>query len=83
MPLLLRSQGREVLLPDEHTPLGTGDVILFAGESGVEGLQRRTLTDDVVIDYLRTGREPARTWLGRLLAGRDGAAASPSAAKGA
>lgn len=76
VPLLLRSQGRDVPLPDEHTPLRAGDVILFAGEAGVEGLQRRTLSDDVAIDYLRTGREPPRTWLGRLLAGRRGQAAA-------
>ena len=74
VPLLLLSQGRPVLLPDEHTVLLAGDRILFAGEAGVEGLQRRTLTDDVAIDYLRTGREPSRTWLGRLLAGADRAA---------
>jgi hypothetical protein len=68
IPLLLRSQGREVLLPGEHIHLQVGDVILFAGEAGVEGLQRRTLSDDAVIDYLRTGHDPPRTWLGRLLA---------------
>jgi Trk K+ transport system NAD-binding subunit len=68
MPLLLRSQDREVLLPDGDMPLHVGDVILFAGEAGVEGLQRRTLSDDAVIDYLRTGHDPPRTWLGRLLA---------------
>jgi Trk K+ transport system NAD-binding subunit len=70
VPLLLRSQGRDVLLPDEHAPLRAGDTVLFAGEAAVEGLQRRTLADDVAIDYLRTGREAPRTWLGRLLAGR-------------
>jgi Trk K+ transport system NAD-binding subunit len=74
VPLLLRSQGRDELLPDEHTPLRAGDVILFAGEAGIEGLQRRTLADDVAIDYLRTGREPPRTWLGRLLVRSRGAA---------
>jgi hypothetical protein len=57
-----------VLLPDEQMSLHTGDVILFAGQAGVEGLQRRTLSDDAVIDYLRTGHDPPRTWLGRLLA---------------
>jgi len=71
VPLLMRSQGRDELLPDEHTLLRAGDVILFAGEAGVEGLQRRTLADDAAIDYLRTGREPPRTWLGRLLAGEN------------
>jgi Trk K+ transport system NAD-binding subunit len=74
VPLLLRSQGRDVLLPDEHASLRAGDTVLFAGEAGVEGLQRRTLADDVAIDYLRTGREPPRTWLGRLLVRSRGAA---------
>jgi Trk K+ transport system NAD-binding subunit len=74
VPLLLLSGGRDVLLPDEHTVLHPGDRILFAGEAGVEGLQRRTLTDDGAIDYLRTGREPPRTWLGRLLARSDASA---------
>jgi Trk K+ transport system NAD-binding subunit len=69
-PLLMVSNGRDVLLPDEHTPLRAGDRILFAGEAGEEGLQRRTLADDGAIDYLRTGREPPRTWLGRLLEAR-------------
>jgi voltage-gated potassium channel len=68
VPLLLLASGRDVLLPEEHTPLRAGDRILFAGEAGVEGLQRRTLSDDGAIDYLRTGREPPRTWLGRRLA---------------
>jgi Trk K+ transport system NAD-binding subunit len=79
VPLLLLSNGRDVLLPDEHTPLRAGDRILFAGEAGVEGLQRHTLADDAAIDYLRTGREPPRTWLGRLLTGaRAATAAKPS-----
>jgi len=70
VPLLLSSQGRDVLLPDEHAPLRAGDTVLFAGEAGIEGLQRRTLADDVAIDYLRTGASRRGTWLGRLLAGR-------------
>jgi Trk K+ transport system NAD-binding subunit len=78
-PLLLLANGRDVLLPDEHTPLHAGDRILFAGAAGVEGLQRRTLSDDGVVHYLRTGREPVRTWLGRLLAGAAGAAAADAA----
>ncbi len=70
VPLLLLSGGRDLLLPDENTPLKPGDRILFAGAAGVEGLQRRTLSDDGAVDYLRTGREPPRTWLGRMIAAR-------------
>lgn len=68
VPLLLLADGRDQLLPDEQTLLRFGDRILFAGQAGVEGLQRRTLSDDAAIDYVRTGEEPPRTWLGRLLA---------------
>jgi voltage-gated potassium channel len=79
VPLLLLSGGRDHLLPDEHKHLAAGDRILFAGDAGVEGLQRRTLSDDGAIDYLRTGRDPPRTWLGRLLAG--GRPDAPQAAR--
>jgi hypothetical protein len=63
-----------VLPPDEHTPLRAGDRILCAGEAGVEGPRRPTLNHDGAVHYLRTGRVPVRTSLGRLLA-RDGGAA--------
>lgn len=71
-PLLL-SRGRDLLLPGEGTALRAGDRILFAGHAEAETLQRHTLNDDGAIHYLRTGREPARTWLGRLLARADAA----------
>ena len=74
VPLLLLANGRDQLLPDEHTALHAGDRILFAGEPGIESLQRRVLNDDGAVHYLRTGREPARTWLGRLLESRLAAA---------
>lgn len=80
VPLLLLASGRDVLLPDDSTPLRAGDRILFAGAAGVEGLQRRTLNDDGVVHYLRTGREPVRTWVGRLLA-RARNAAPPTPAR--
>ncbi len=69
VPLLLLSSGKDVLLPDGQTQLHAGDRIVFAGEAGVEGLQRRTLTEDVAMEYVRSGYEPSRTWLGRLLGG--------------
>jgi len=65
--LMLSRGGKDILLPDVNMPLAKNDRIVFAGSQAVERLQRRTLADDVVIDYLRTGKEPPRTWLGRLL----------------
>ena len=65
--LMLSRGGKDTLLPDVNMPLAKNDRIVFAGTQAIERLQRRTLADDVVIDYLRTGKEPPRTWLGRLL----------------
>jgi hypothetical protein len=65
--LLLLRNGRDQLLPDEGTVLQPGDRLLFAGAAGAEALQARLLDDDVAIDYVRTGVEQPRTWLGRWL----------------
>jgi len=62
------ASGPEVALPDADTALGPGDCILFAGEAGVESLQRRFLLDPSPITYVRTGVEPARSWVFRRLA---------------
>ncbi len=70
--LMLSRGGKDTLLPDVNTPLAKNDRIVFAGTQAIEGLQRRTLADDVAIDYVRTGKETARTWLGRLLMRRAG-----------
>ena len=66
-PLMLLQGERELLLPDEATVLQSGDRLLFAGAEGAEALQSQLLDDDVAIDYVRTGQEPPRTWLGRWL----------------
>lgn len=66
-PLLLLRGGRDMLLPDENTAIEAEDQILFAGEAVAEQLQLRLLGDDVAIDYVRTGRERPRTWVGRWL----------------
>jgi Trk K+ transport system NAD-binding subunit len=66
-PLLLEQGGRDLLLPDEGTFLQAGDRLLLAGAAGAEALQSRLLDDDVVIDYVRTGVERPRTWLGHWL----------------
>jgi voltage-gated potassium channel len=66
-PLLLEQGERDLLLPDEGTVLQLGDRLLFAGAAGAEALQSRLLDDDVAIDYVRTGVERPRTWLGHWL----------------
>lgn len=66
-PLLLLRDVRDIPLPDQDTPIEAGDRILFAGDADAEQRQSRLLGDDVAIDYVRTGRERPRTWLGRWL----------------
>lgn len=66
-PLLLLRNGDDVLLPDEGTALEAGDRVLFTGASDARLVQSRLLEDDVVIDYVRTGLERPRTWIGRWL----------------
>jgi Trk K+ transport system NAD-binding subunit len=65
--LLLVRNGRDILMPDEQTRIVAGDRILFAGEAEAEFLQRRLQNDNFAIDYVRTGVEPPRTWVGHLI----------------
>ena len=60
------------VLPPPDTELRPGDCILFAGAQGVEALQRRYRLDPTPLGLVRTGREPARSWLFRRLAARRG-----------
>jgi Trk K+ transport system NAD-binding subunit len=60
----------ELGLPGPATALAAGDRILFAGAEGVEALQRRFLLDPSPIEYVRTGVEPARSWLFRRFGAR-------------
>jgi len=68
VPLLLQRGQRRDFIPELDTKLQTGDRILFAGASGVEGSQRRFLMDPSPLEFVRTGIEPARSWLFRSIA---------------
>jgi hypothetical protein len=68
VPLLLQRGQRRDFIPELDVALQTGDRILFAGTSGVEGCQRRFLMDPSPLEFVRTGIEPARSWLFRRLA---------------
>ena len=66
-----RGDAREdVALPGPELGLASGDRLLFAGAEGVETIQRRFLLDPAPIQFVRTGAEPARSWLFRALAAR-------------
>ncbi len=68
VPLLLQRGQQRDFIPELDTALQTGDRILFAGASGVESYQRRFLMDPSPLEFVRTGIEPARSWLFRRLA---------------
>jgi Trk K+ transport system NAD-binding subunit len=58
------------ILPDRMLGLRAHDRILFAGGDGEQSAQRRFLLDPTPIDFVRTGREPPRSWLFRRFSGR-------------
>jgi Trk K+ transport system NAD-binding subunit len=60
----------DVAMPGTDLALAPGDRLLFAGAEGVESIQRRFLLDPSPIQYVRTGVEPARSWLFRRLDSR-------------
>jgi Trk K+ transport system NAD-binding subunit len=67
VPLLLMRDHTETPLPAEDGQLLPGDRILFAGQRGVEELQRRFFLEPSPLVYVRTGIEPPRSWLFRHL----------------
>ena len=57
-------------LPAPDVPLEPGDRLLFAGAEGVEALQQRLMREPQLFETVRTGVEPARSWVFRRLAAR-------------
>jgi hypothetical protein len=68
VPLLLQRGEQLDFIPELGISLQSGDRILFAGASGVEMRQRRFLLDPSPLEFVRTGIEPARSWLFRRFA---------------
>jgi len=68
LPVMLRREGRDLLDPDESTPLKLGDKILFAGRYRARRRQRSTLSNVNVLDYVRTGRDVPGGWIWQKLA---------------
>lgn len=70
LPLMLARGSDLVLLPATDTTLMPGDRILFVGDERAERLQRRYMRDVTAVEYARSGVEPPRTWLFRVLRAR-------------
>jgi len=70
IPLLLKRQGNEVLLPEEDLVLAPDDRVLFCGAPGIRHLQTLILRNLNVLTYLLTGRESPGGWIWQRLRGR-------------
>ncbi|NSL57038.1 NAD(P)-binding protein [Uliginosibacterium aquaticum] len=67
VPLLLLRGEEEFMLPALDMELQSGDRILFAGREGEERLQHRFHLDPSPLEFVRSGVEPARSWIFRQL----------------
>lgn len=76
MPLLLVRDGEEFVVPDAETPLEPGDRLLFAGTRAACDLQRMTLRNVHVRDYVLLGKDRPAGWVWQWLTRRSGNAAS-------
>lgn len=70
IPLLLKRQGQEILLPEESVVLAPEDRILFCGTPGTRHRLTLALRNQNVLDYLLTGRESPGGWIWQRLHGR-------------
>ncbi|WP_119154736.1 potassium channel family protein [Caldimonas tepidiphila] len=77
--LLLRREGRSIVLPDEELPLRPGDELLFCGLRHAEQRMCWALQNVDVLNYLATGAERPSGWVWRWLARRRGSGAQPRA----
>jgi Trk K+ transport system NAD-binding subunit len=62
-----------LMLPDLQTALLPGDTLLFAGRVDAHALQSRVLEDPLLLEFVRTGKEPPRSLLFRWWARRHAA----------
>jgi Trk K+ transport system NAD-binding subunit len=67
MPFTIRRHGECLMLPADKEPVMIGDDILFCGSERAESLLSATMNNADTLDYLVTGRDPARGYLFRWL----------------
>ena len=69
VPLYLKREEREIVLPPEDFELRPGDVILFAGRGVVRSQQQAVLRNEKVRDYVVTGNDKTGGWIWQWLIG--------------
>jgi len=67
MPFTIRRNGECLMLPGDSEPVMLGDDILCCGTESGEKLLSATMNNADTLDYLVTGRDPARGYLFRWL----------------
>lgn len=67
LPLLHKRGHEETLLPDEFTPLQSGDKMLFCGTPGAHRQMDWSALNGDVLSYVATGEEHPSTYLGRWM----------------
>jgi hypothetical protein len=69
MPFTIRRQGECLMLPADSEPVMQGDDILCCGTESAENTLSATMNNRDTLDYLVSGRDPARgyffQWLER------------------
>jgi len=76
MPLLLVRNDEEIVMPDVETRLKPGDRLLFAGTPAARDLQRMTLRNVYVRDYVLLGEDRPAGWVWQWLTRRSANATS-------
>jgi len=62
MPFTIRRNGECLMLPADSEPVMPGDDILCCGTESAENLLSATMNNADTLDYLVTGRDPARSY---------------------
>ena len=71
LPLLLRRDAEDILLPDDLVELQEGDRILFAGQARARGMMDWIRGNRNVLGYILTGEEHPSGYLWRLFSRKD------------
>jgi len=63
VPLLLKRRGERHVMPAADMPVAAGDLMLICSSHVAKARVRNSLDNAYTLNYLTTGRQPARGWL--------------------
>ncbi len=56
MPFVIRSAGKEIVLPPNEYKIKAGDQLLFCGTANAKQALKATINNEYTLHYLRTGK---------------------------